>query len=152
MNIYDFGGGLLSDTAKATMESLKGLPHCNGREIRAAPSIDMWSAGVLAFELLRSDGVEGAGSLFGSKFEVLHSMDVLFALRVFKVMFVALTLIVSFFPTLLCAAARGICVQPASKQSFTILLPPGKRLLPQLSCCLFTLYRTHTCVRCWMQL
>ena len=64
--IDDYGGSFLCDDAKATLVPVRKFARGSGRDVCAAPSMDVWAVAVLAFELLRTEQV----ALFGSKIEV----------------------------------------------------------------------------------
>ena len=69
--IDDYGGNLLCEDAKATLEPVRVFARGSGRDVCAAPSMDVWAVGVLVFELLRT----GQEALFGSKREVRGRAD-----------------------------------------------------------------------------
>lgn len=72
--VDDYGGNLLSDSSKAMLEPLRSFARGAGRDVCAAPSMDIWAAAVLTFELMRTpggeEGKDGSVALFGSKMEV----------------------------------------------------------------------------------
>jgi hypothetical protein len=73
--IIDFGGNLLSESAHLMLDPLKNFARdSSGRDVCASPSMDIWAAAVVAFELMRDpEGLQGA-ALFGSKKEVRNSV------------------------------------------------------------------------------
>ncbi len=72
--INDFGGNLLSESAEVILGPLKAFVQgSRGRDVCASPSMDVWAAAVLAFELLRSPGGMDGPALFASKHEVRGS-------------------------------------------------------------------------------
>jgi hypothetical protein len=73
--IIDFGGNLLSESAHLMLDPLKAFARdSSGRDVCASPSMDIWAAAVVAFELLRDpEGLQGA-AMFGSKNEARNRL------------------------------------------------------------------------------
>jgi hypothetical protein len=145
--VDDYGGNLLSESSKALLEPLRSFARGAGRDVCAAPSMDIWAAAVLSFELMRTaggeEGKEGV-ALFGSKMEVSSWSTQRLLVSLWNRNFnrshiVQRFFYCSFLTNSSFAPATTTCVQSVSDLSYTTLMLRRKKLLVQRLLCRCTL-------------